>query len=148
MPSKNYIDKLPDDIILKILKMINYREAIQIERTSKRFSLVCQPEITPIRNAIISTSNQIRDQEQQLQEHQIIGPNPSIGSQVNARVIMGLLLIIGSSYLLTDHSKEGSSKPIKSIAIFSVTISSLYLCVLDIDILSCNAQKVIKEVML
>ena len=126
MPSKNYIDKLPDDIILKILKMVNYREAIQLERINKRFRQICQPEITPIRNAIINTNNQIRDQEQQLQEHQIIGPNPSIGFQVNTRVIMGLLLLIGSSYLLTDHSKEDSSKPIKSIAIFSVTIPSLY----------------------
>ena len=126
MPPKNHIDKLPDDIILKILTMVNYREAIQLERTNKRFRQVCQPEITPIRNAIISTNNQIRDQEQQLQEHQIIGPNPSIGFQVNTRVIMGLLLIIGSSYLLTDHSKQDSSRLYKSIAIFSVTIPSLY----------------------
>jgi hypothetical protein len=126
MPPKNHIDKLPDDIIPNILTMINYREAIQLERTDKRFRQICQPEITPIRKAIINTNNQIRDQEQQLQEHQMAGPNPSIGAQVNTRAIMGLMLILGSSYLLTNHSKQDSSKPIKSIAIFCAVIPSLY----------------------
>lgn len=126
MPSTNHTDKLPDDIILNILTMVNYREAIQLERTNKRLHQICKPETTPIRNAIISTNNQIRDQEQQLQAHRLSGPNPSIASQVNTRVLMGSLLIIGSGYLLSNHSKLDSSRPYKSIAIFCVAVPSLY----------------------
>ena len=39
---------------------------------------------------------------------------------------MGLLLIIGSGYLLSNHSKLDSSRPYKSIAIFCVAVPALY----------------------
>ena len=73
-----HLEKLPDDVVLKIIETLSFRDAVKIEGLNKRFKIICTPKTTPIRNAIVSTSNQIREQRLQLQENRLSGSNPAL----------------------------------------------------------------------